>query len=105
PRRDWSRVEPLGRRNDVLYAWHNVPMPYLLPHLLATTLNGIRAGLKVGRPWRMTRGLLRGYGAIISGEWGQRRPVSPRTYRASRMLKKRGPTPLQEIEGLLKQVM
>lgn len=102
PRRDWSRVEPLGRRNDVLYVWHNVPMPYLLPHLLGTTLNGIRAGLKVGRPWRMTKGLLRGYGAIVSSEWRERRPVSAQAYRLNRMLKKRGPLPLREIEALLK---
>ncbi|HEV8293438.1 MAG TPA: glycosyltransferase family A protein [Tepidisphaeraceae bacterium] len=103
PRRDWSRVEPLGRRNDVLYAWHNVPMPYLPAHLLGTTFNGIKAGMKVHRPWRMIKGILRGYGAIMSREWRQRRPISPQTYRLSRMLKKRGSVPLEQIEAFLNE--
>jgi GT2 family glycosyltransferase len=103
PRRDWSRVEPLGRRNDILYAWHNVPMRYLPAHLLGTTFNGIKNGIRVGRPWRMIKGIFRGYGAIMSREWGQRRPISPQTYRLSRMLKKRGSMPLDQIEAFLKE--
>ncbi|MGH7213703.1 MAG: glycosyltransferase family 2 protein, partial [Tepidisphaeraceae bacterium] len=41
PRRDFRRMDVYGRRNDVLYAWHNVPLPYLPGHLLATTFNGL----------------------------------------------------------------
>jgi hypothetical protein len=35
-----------GRRNDVLFAWHNVPMPYFPAHLLGVTINGLRFGVR-----------------------------------------------------------
>jgi glycosyltransferase involved in cell wall biosynthesis len=101
PRRDFRRMDLYGRRNDVLYAWHNVPMPYLPLHLLATTFNGVRFGFACRRPWRMMRGLAIGYGSILH-ELARRRPVSCATYRLSRMLKTRGGVALKEIEPLLK---
>jgi glycosyltransferase involved in cell wall biosynthesis len=44
PLRDFRRRDLYGRRNDILYAWHNVPMPYFPFHLLATTFRGFQAG-------------------------------------------------------------
>ena len=38
PRRDTKRMDLYGRRNDVLFAWHNVPWPTVVPHLLGTTV-------------------------------------------------------------------
>lgn len=91
--RDIVRMSLFGRRNDVLYAWHNVPMPWLVLHLLATTVNGIIFGLRLGRPLLMLRGLCRGYIGCFCGEV-HRRPVRCATYRLSRRLKKTQPMPI-----------
>jgi glycosyltransferase involved in cell wall biosynthesis len=100
PRRDTRRMDLYGRRNDVLYAWYNVPMPNLPVHLLATTFNGVRFGFRCGRPWRMIRGLAWGYLAILH-ELARRRPVSRKTYRLSRILKDRDVNRLEDVEPLL----
>jgi glycosyltransferase involved in cell wall biosynthesis len=97
PRRDFRRMDLFGRRNDVLFAWHNVPMPWFPIHLAATTLTGIRFGFRCGRPLRMLRGLANGYAAMIR-DFAARRPVSAKTYRLARMLKKREAVLLSEIE-------
>lgn len=95
PRRDITRMSLFGRRNDILFAWHNVPMPQLLPHLAATTLNGLIHGFKVRRPFLMLRGLTRGYLACFQQP---RQPVSSATYHLARRLKKSGPLRLDEID-------
>ena len=94
PRRDITRMSLFGRRNDVLYAWHNVPMPHLPFHLAGTTLNGLIHGLKTGHPLLMLRGLLQGYTACLSEP---RKPVGTATYRLMRRLKKNGPIELQAL--------
>ena len=100
PRRDFKRMDFYGRRNDVLFAWHNVPASWLLFHLVATTKNGLLFGLRVGRPWRMLTGLLQGYLDILR-YWHHRMPVSVETYQFSRMLKKCGPFKMREMESHL----
>lgn len=86
PRRDFRRMDLYGRRNDVLFAWHNVPLASLLSHLLGTTARGVVFGFKVARPWRMIHGLVNGWAAIIN-QFNQRRPVRQQTYELSRRLK------------------
>jgi len=93
PKRDLVRMSLFGRRNDVLYAWHNVPMPWLLAHLVATTANGIIFGFRLGRPLLMLRGLWRGYIACFSRNV-HRRPVHCAAYRLSRSFKKAQATPI-----------
>ena len=100
PRRDTRRMDLYGRRNDVLFAWHNVPWPAVLPHLLGTTASGLRLGVRLGRPWRMARGLAMGFAAAAAAPPGSRRPVSARAYRLTRRLR-RGPLPLDVVEPLL----
>lgn len=100
PRRDFRRMDLHGRRNDVLFAWHNVPLLWLPFHLMATTINGIVFGIRVGRPWRMMHGLLLGYGACFKF-WRMRKPVSCRTYNLCRLLKKKGPFKFQDIQSQL----
>jgi glycosyltransferase involved in cell wall biosynthesis len=100
PRRDFRRMDLYGRRNDILYAWYNVPMPYFPVHLLATTLNGFKEGWRWKRMAQMTRGIFNGYAAIFD-QLGARRPVSGATYRLSRSLNKRHGMPLGEIESAL----
>jgi glycosyltransferase involved in cell wall biosynthesis len=100
PRRDFRRMDFYGRRNDILFAWHNVPMPYLALHLVATTLNGLRAGLKTGRLFRMLQGMGAGYRDCMR-ERRERRPVAAAIYHLSRRLKKGGPAALDSMEPLL----
>ncbi len=101
PRRDFRRMDLYGRRNDVLYAWHNVPWPDFPLQLLGTTARGVMFGFKMGRPWRMIQGLAFGYGAMLH-EIAQRKPVSRATYQLSKMLRRQ--TPLQKIEPLLAEI-
>jgi len=100
PRRDNRRIDLLGRRNDVLFGWQNVPHPFVVPHLIATTFNGIAFGAKHGKALRMAGGLLDGLLAVLSGR-AARRPVSIRAYRLQRELKKKGPRPLAAVEARL----
>ena len=100
PRRDVSRMDHYGRRNDVLFAWHNVPQPFLAGHLAATAARGVWFGLRVRRPARMVRGLADGFRSL-GAERAQRAPVSARTYRLNRRLRRRGPLPLPSIEAEL----
>jgi glycosyltransferase involved in cell wall biosynthesis len=99
PKRDRSRMDYFGRRNDILFAIENVPMPYFPVHLVATTVNGMMFSLRTGRLSAMTRGALAGYADVISRF--RSKPVSRNTYHLHRLLKKRGPKPLIEVESLL----
>jgi glycosyltransferase involved in cell wall biosynthesis len=103
PSRSLYRADFYGRRNDVLFAWHNVPWRYLPVHLMTTTAKGAKFGFGVRRPGRMLKGLASGWLAIPS-EARNRRPVRAETYRLFRRLRKAGSLPLQEIEPLLPAV-
>jgi glycosyltransferase involved in cell wall biosynthesis len=100
PRRDFRRMDLYGRRNDVLFAWHNVPAAALVPHLLGTTFKGAAFGFRCGRPGRMLHGLGKGYLSIFS-HLADRRAVPWRIYKLARELKRRGAVPLGEIEDRL----
>jgi glycosyltransferase involved in cell wall biosynthesis len=99
-RRDMTRMDVFGRRNDVLFAWYNVPLRYLPIHMTATVLNGLRHGIRTRRLMNMVRGCIDGF---VTG-WksrGDRRPVSAPIYRLWRTLKKGGNITLAEIEQVL----
>ena len=100
PRRDTRRIDYLGRRNDVLFVWLNVPMPYLPFHIVATTLNGLRTA-RTRNPAAMLKGLAAGYAACLR-YWKARRPVRREVYRLARRLRKQGPMPLAAVEALLR---
>ncbi len=97
PRRNLALANRCGRRNDVFFAWHNVPHEVLLLHLLGTTFNGVRAGLVTGHLLRMMGGTLEGYRKCLAGRVA-RQPVSSEIYWLHRHLKKSGSIPLQEVE-------
>jgi GT2 family glycosyltransferase len=99
PRRNMKRASFSGRRNDIRFAWHNVPLPEFPLHLAATTWNGLRAALTQGCFTSMVRGTAAGY-ADLFRRWNERDPVTRRTYRLHRALKKRS-LKLEEIEWLL----
>lgn len=100
PCRDFRRMDFYGRRNDILFAWHNVPMPYFPAHLLGTTLNGISSAFRTRRFQKMLLGIVRGYLDSFR-RWSDRRPVQRKTYRIHRSLKKRGPQLMADLEPML----
>jgi glycosyltransferase involved in cell wall biosynthesis len=87
PRRDFNRMDFYGCRNSILFAWQNVPMPYLPIHLLMTTLNCLRWSLNRQR----LRGLTTGYLDFLRAK---RVPVPIKVYRRWRRLKTAGAAPL-----------
>ncbi len=96
PRRNAGRMMYYGRQNDVLFAMWNVPMPYVLFHLPYTTVRGLIFALR-RRPLREAlAGLFRGY-AVGVRYWKLRTPVTSRTYRLARRLRKCGPLPLERL--------
>ena len=99
PKRDFQRMDFYGRRNDVLFAWYNVPWPYLPIHIVATTVNGIAFAFRTGSLTRirnMLAGLARGYVDSVR-YFRDRQPVRRRIYRINRKLKKTGPLLLAQI--------
>jgi glycosyltransferase involved in cell wall biosynthesis len=101
PQRNLTRMDVFGRRNDVLSAWCNVPSPWVVPHMLATTLQGVVFGWKVRRVQNMLRGLVSGYRDCIR-YWSERKPVSPTSYRLFRGLRRSSIVPLNSVESSLR---
>ena len=100
PKRDMSRMDYYGRRNDVLFAWHLVPMPFLALHLAGTTMNGLRSAWRSQRPVSMIQGVCSGYLGCFR-EWNERAPVPVDVYQLHRRLKAAGACLLEVIEGQL----
>jgi glycosyltransferase involved in cell wall biosynthesis len=96
PRRDLTRMDYYGARNAVVFAWQNVPPPYLLPHLAATTFRCATLTFSPPRMVTRLRGLVAGYRYCFGMP---RRPVRRSTYRLWRTLRKKGPKALAEIQG------
>ena len=87
PKRDYSRMDFYGRRNDVLFHWQNTPMPDLLWQLPMTIAGGVVCAAKVGRWRKMLEGIGAGFLAIAGGV--KREPV-PRDIRQTfKLLKQR----------------
>ena len=85
PKRDYSRMDFYGRRNDVLFHWQNTPMPDLLWQLPKTIVGGVVCAAKVGRWRKMLKGIGAGFLAIAGGV--QREPVSKRVLGFHKKLK------------------
>ena len=78
-----------GARNKVLYAWHNVPFPYVMGHLGATTARTLAYNLQPGRLITRLCGVMAAYGLACTGKC-DRRPITTTIYRLSRELKNGG---------------
>lgn len=98
PNRDMTRMDTFGRCNDILYCWHNAPTRYLVQAITKKSVAGMAFGMKVGRPWNMTRGLVRGFRGIFK-YWTYRAPVTDSVWRLYQRL--RTPAVYQDIESLL----
>ena len=102
PKRDMRRMDYYGRRNDVLFAWHHVPWPAVVPHLAGTTLNAVRSAITAGRWQQMMRGTLSGYGQMHRRS---RAPVPVDVYRLHRLLRKSSAVPLAGVADTLPAVL
>jgi len=98
PRRDLKRVHVYARRNDILYAWLDVPMPYLPFHVVGTVMKGIWFGLRMGRVRWMVEGVLAGLAACAAHR-GERRAIGTAAYRMSRYLRKHRPVLMERVIG------
>ena len=99
PARNTQRMWFRACRNDVLFGWHNVPMPDLLGYWAKTVPFQLWLGRGVGHMGLFARGLRAGFAEVGRGQ--ERRPVSNRVYRLYRRLGKRGPLRLDDVEGRL----
>ena len=100
PSRNLALADFYGRRNDVRFAWHNVPTAVLPVHLAGTTINGLRTATRSQNPGRALLGMCHGYADILRGRL-ERQPVTPQVYRLHRRLKKSGPLSLDAVGPLL----
>jgi GT2 family glycosyltransferase len=100
PKRNLPRIVALGRRNDLLHAFWNVPMPYLPLRLLKVTLHSLWFAVAWREPRAVLRGLVTGYREGLRA-MRSRRPVARSTYRLDHDLRKRGPLRLEELEHRL----
>ena len=95
PKRDVERMWFYECRNDVLFAWHNVPMPDLVLQLAKTTLHMLWLGRGVRRTGLFARGLLAGVRAAAA-ERSARRPVRREAWRLYTRLGRR-PLRIEEL--------
>jgi glycosyltransferase involved in cell wall biosynthesis len=100
PKRNTPRIVALGRRNDLLHAFWNVPTPYFPVRLAKVTLHSLWFAAAWRQPRAVVRGLASGYREGLRRR-RERRPVSRATYRLDHDLRKRGPLRLEEVEPRL----
>ena len=100
PIRSWERIAFLGARNAILYTYMNVPRPYLMLHLMGTSMMNVISGIRKKTLLTTLKGLATGYRDCISANV-ERRPVSRNTYRLIRRLRKQGPTRLSSVRNVL----
>jgi glycosyltransferase involved in cell wall biosynthesis len=95
-KRDVPRIIALGRTNDLLHGFNNVPMPYLVGRVAKVTLHSLLFAVQWRRPRAVAAGLWRGYRLGLPALRG-RKPVRRATYRLDHDLRKKGPLPLEEV--------
>lgn len=84
PKRDFSRMDYYGARNAVLFAWQNVPWPYLPIHLIVTTGKCLMWSWEPARLRIRARALWEAWKMIPTLE---RKAVRAETYRRFRELR------------------
>lgn len=99
--RSADRIVRFEARNSLLFAWLNVPLRYLLPHVLGTAWNQLIDGIKRRNLAHKIVGLWCGF-RMFSRTWSARSPVRPRSYKLFRQLRGRPPMLLtEEILGVV----
>lgn len=102
PNRDVQRIWLCECRNDVLFAWHNVPLPDLVTQVGRTTLHLLWLGRGVNHTGLFARGLLVG-ARDAARDRSNRRPVDRRAWRLYRRPGKQ-PTRLELVDPRLAEV-
>jgi GT2 family glycosyltransferase len=100
PKRDWTRVDFYGRRNEILHACLNAPSRWVVPYVAYRSVRGLRLGVALGRPRNMVRGLAAGLAAGVRA-WPRRAPVRPATIRVDHRLRREQAVRLEDIEPAL----
>lgn len=96
PLRSLAKIAKFDQRNRLLFAWWNVPWPWLVIHWPAVLFGGLLRGVKKGAFWPVLVGSGRAlYRMPLT--WKLRRPVSAKRYRLHRQLKKGGPQRLVDV--------
>ena len=104
PIRASKRLNELGPRNHILYAWYNVPMPHVIPQILGSGTKSALHVASLGNPSHGARGLMKGWLAVMH-ELNNREPVSVECYKLSRALKAHNYLPLSQIENQLVEII
>lgn len=99
PARDVERMWFYECRNEVLFAWHNVPMPDLPVQLARTILHMLWLGRGVRRTRLFARGLLAGFRTALRRSSG-RQSVRRDTWRLYTRLGKE-PMRIDDVSALL----
>lgn len=99
PKRSSRRMTLFGRRNDILFGWHNVPLIDLPARWIRATAGGIRHGVRRHQVWWTIEGLACGYGGVLKFAT-KRAPVSRSIYCLYRRLSGAS-LPLVDIEPQL----
>ncbi|CAN5558613.1 hypothetical protein BH10PLA1_BH10PLA1_00760 [soil metagenome] len=99
PKRSSRRMTLFGRRNDILFGWHNVPLIDLPARWIRANAGGLRHGVRRRQIWWTIEGFACGYGGVLKFA-GKRAPVSRSIYRLYRELSGAA-VPLERIESQL----
>ncbi len=103
PIRASKRRNQLGTRNQMLFAWYNIPGPQMVPQMVGSGLKASAHLYKLGHPDQALRGFVKGWVAVAH-ELKRREPVSPQCYKLSREIRRRETVPFSEIEARLEEI-
>jgi hypothetical protein len=95
-----ERLIRLSTRNDVVRAYQLVPLPDALEYGAKQLVGGLLIARRFGVPGAGARGVLDAVREILHAP-GARRPVGRGAFRVDRLLRRRGPQPLERIAPLL----
>lgn len=96
PKRSFDRMDYYGRRNEVLFAWHNVPANRLPRYLTKAAINTIRTAVRHKRAKSFFAGFLRGCRDCLR-HVEKRAPVSNRAIQLYERYRRDEPILLREI--------
>ena len=98
--RDLREIESMRVRNNLVFAWLTVPMPWLLIHLPGIVFNSLRNSVRTGTTLARLQGVIAGFGGIL-GQLRNRTPVSGQAYQLSRQLVREKRIPFSQVEPSL----
>lgn len=102
--RNWDTVAFHGGRSLLLYAWCNVPLWALAPHVVISVGQCLRNSYKHGTLKSSIKGLVSAIAAIATTR-GLRRPVPGPVYRLMRYLRSRGPVEMSHLSFRLASIV